>query len=85
MLPYGTNKNYLDWDDNEARVAAARRENKIIIEESLEEMEEMRIAALEEELERRYGCSEYDYFEDLYWEGNKEPVRLTYRPIILVV
>jgi len=81
MLPYGTNKNYLDWDDNEACIAAARRENKIIIEESLEEIEEDKILTSIEEDERRYGCSEYDYYEDIYWEGSQEPTPLTYRLI----
>jgi len=77
MLPYGTNKNYLDWDDNEACIAAARRENKIIIEESLEEMEEDKLlTSIEED-----GCSDYDCFEDLYWEGSQEPTPLTYRLI----
>lgn len=84
MLPYGTNKNYLDWDDNEAH-AAARREHKIIIEEGLDEIMQNQELEAEEELEKMYGCGNGDYyFDDDYEEYySKEPVRLTYYPILL--
>jgi len=44
-------------------------------------MEEDKLLTSIEEDERRYGCSDYDCFEDLYWEGSQEPTPLTYRLI----
>lgn len=67
---------YYDNDISHKHVRV--RANKFI-DKQLEEMEEDKILTSMEEDERRYGCSEYDCYEDIYWEGNQEPVRLTYR------